>query len=346
MSNVTVLIDGRTLFGWTRVTITRAIDAIDTVTLEAPFDQDNLAHRNIFRPFSYKPFSIMVDDAPLITGTMVPVNPKITPEAVEVAIGAYSLPGVLSECTASAESLPLQFKDQNLHDIATELLKPFGLSIIADVSPGPPFDKVVINGEQKVLPFLADLAKQRNQVIGSTETGDLLFWRANDFGRVVAYLAQGEAPVIGITPTFDPSEYYSEVTGLKAVRPRSKRSTKFTVVNNLVPNIYRPFIFRVPNTKDVDLRDAVVAKASRMYANAIAYTIEVATWTDPDGNLWAPNTLVQLVAPGAMIYRPYNFIIRTVVFNKNPEGETTTLDVMVPGSFDVDAAVGGLPWDE
>jgi prophage tail gpP-like protein len=344
---VSVLLDGETLRFWSRVTITRALDSIDTVELEAPFDSNDPTHRRLFVPFSYKSFNVAINDQTFFTGTMVPVVPRLTPTASEIAVGAYSLPGVLSETTAPVDSLPLEFKGQNLHEIAAALLAPFDLSVQAQVTPGPVFDKVRLSGEQKILPFLAGLAKQRNQVISSTPTGDLLFWRAFELGsEPVATIRQGESPFIGITSTFNPRQFYSEITGLKSVRPRSKRKTTFTVINKLIPNIFRPYIFNVPDTKDTDLEDAVIAKAGRMYANAISYTVEIATWRDPQGDLWAPNTIIQLVAPGAMIYRPYEFIVRAVVFNKDKEKETAALDVMVPGSFATTAEIGGLPWDE
>lgn len=345
-NEVTVLIAGKRFRFWSRMQATRAIDSIDTVTLQAPFDPNDKAQRTTFRPMSYQSLNVQVNGSPWITGTMVAVNPRVTPEAVEVAVGAYSLPGVLAECPLPVESFPAEFRAQNLHEIATALLTPFRLQIEARVSPGPVFDKVAIRGEQKVLPFLAELAKQRNQVIASSPTGDLVFQRAIETGQPVATLEQGKSPMVAITPTFNPGEFYSEITGLKAVRVRSKRSEKVTVVNKLIPNVFRPYIFSVPNTKDTDLEAAVLAKASRMYANAIAYTAEVATWRDASDKLWEPNTIVRLLAPGAMIYRPFDFVIRAVVFNKDKDAETASLDVMMPGSFAETAEVGGLPWDE
>jgi prophage tail gpP-like protein len=82
-----------------------------------------------------------------------------------------------------------------------------------------------------------------------------------------------------------------------------------------------------------------------MFANAIAYNLQVATWRDASGNLWEPNTIVRVLAPGLMIYRPFDFVVRSVILDKDKEKETATLDVMVPGSFARTAEIGGLPWD-
>ena len=81
-----------------------------------------------------------------------------------------------------------------------------------------------------------------------------------------------------------------------------------------------------------------------MFGNMASYTITVDTWLDSSGSLWAPNTMISLQAPGAMIYRPYSFLLRRVTFNQDASSRTATLNLVLPGAF------GGeipevLPWD-
>lgn len=349
-SKVTIMIQDKLFSYWTNLSINRSIDNIDTIEMAAPWKYEDKIFREMFKPFSYTPIQILVNDEFLFTGTMVPVNPQMTPEAFEIAIGAYSLPGILSECTMPEDSLPLHFKDQTLHEIAATLLKPWDLQIDARVPAGPTFEKVKVDPDKKVLPELAELAKKRNQILTSSEIGDLIFWQVDDLNEVVAHLSQDESPLLGITPAFNPQEFYSEITGLKPIRVRSKRSVKFTVHNPQLQSVFRPYIFRVPDIKDADLEQSVIAKAARMFANAVIYTVEVATWYDNNGNLWAPNTMVRCYAPAAMIYRPYDFIVKSVVFNKevaeNSAKEVASLELMLPNSFQATIDLIGWPWDE
>jgi len=81
-----------------------------------------------------------------------------------------------------------------------------------------------------------------------------------------------------------------------------------------------------------------------MFASAISYNIEVATWRSPNGNLWSPNTTIKIQAPGAMIYEPYEFLIKSVTFKGERSGRIASLSLVLPGAFS-GRIPEGLPWD-
>lgn len=347
-NSVAVTIGGKRFRYWTNIQFSRSIDNIDTVELSAPFDPNVKEQRETFRPFSYQPFGMTIDDNPVFTGTLIPCAPEVDPESTTVSIGAYSLPGVLGDSPAPASSLPLEFKGQNLHEIAGTLASLFGVEIVAEVSPGPIFKKVILESDAKILPWLADLAKQRGQIINNDGIGRLRFWTALDslsMGEPVASLEQGAPPVVSIKPKFNYTDYYSEITGIQPVKVRAKKSNKYTVKNTLLSDVFRPYVFRVDQSVDADLETAVRGKLGRMFANMVQYTVTVVTWRDFNGSLWEPNTPVQVYYPGAMIYRPYTFVIKEVTFDITPDSETATLELMLPGSFTANEP-GGMPWDE
>lgn len=347
MSSVSINIDGTRFRFWSSVVIRKSIDGIDTVEFEGPFDPTDPNQREVFRPFTYKPVEVLVDDEPLFTGIMSRVVPRDTPEKTEFAVGAYATPGEMAELTVPGSEMPTQFRQQNLHEIAETICGYYDIGLVTPVEPGPRFKKVKLEPDQFVLGFLVDLARQRNQVISNTSTGELLFRRAISGGPNVAYLEQGAPPLRGVTPSFNPAEYYSEITGLMSVRPRSKSSVKFTVKNPYLTNVFRPHIYRIPDTEKGGVEQAVRSKLTRMYANAIAYTLEVSSWTDRDtGTMWEPNTVVRVLCPNAMIYEPYDFVVRSVEFRLDSKSETASLDVMVPGSFTESGEVARFPWDE
>lgn len=344
-NEVAVLIDGNRFRFWNTVAITRMIDSIHTVSIGAPFEQNDTYFRNTFQPFSFKPLNVTINDDPFFTGTMITDVPQMDPRKTTDNIGAYALPGVLQDCTVPGANLPLEFNGLNLHDIATTLAGYFDIEIDAQVSAGDVFKKIDMDPASKILPFLTPLAQQRGQIMTSNEIGDLVFWEANESGNSVAKLVQGESPLIGISPTFKHDQYYSEITGLKDVRVRSKGSSSFTLENPIYDGPTRPYIYRVTDIEDPDLETAVTNKMSRMFANTVTYTAKVATWRDPQGNIWAPNTFVTVEAPGAKIYSAYNFLVRGVTLRKTSKTETADLHLVLPGSFG-EADPGAMPWDE
>lgn len=229
MSEVSMLIHGTRFHFWTGVKISLNIDAVASISFSAPFDYNAPGFKKNFAPFGFAPVSIDVDDSRLFTGTMLDVSPVISEDGKkEISVNAYAKCGVLQDCTAPPESMPLEFNKLNLLDIAKKIASYFGVGVVFNADPGPAFDRVACDPDKKVLEFLADLAKQRAFVIGSDENGDLLFSKSS-IGGIVARLEQGFSPLLSVSPDFNPQEYYSHLTGLSPVevnKPAKKTTVK------------------------------------------------------------------------------------------------------------------------
>lgn len=341
---VALLLGGLRFRFWEKVVITKSIDNMDTVLFGAPFDADSPEARESFRPFSYKPVEITVGGAPFFKGTMVSVDPVLEENKRTITVGCYSLPGVLSDCTAPASSFPLEFNDQGLREIAKTLAAPFGINVIFDASQGAVFERVALEPGKTVLSFLIDLAKQRNLVITSDPSGSLVFIQSIVDGVPVAKLEQGASPVVSVSPVFDPQGYYSHITGIEPVIVGLKGS-QHTVKNTKVSGVVRPFTFKAPDTIDSNLPEAVSAKVGRMFGQMASYSVFVSTWRDPSGKLWEPNTIVTLQAKNAMIYSEYKFVIRSVEFTRDNLSKTAVLNLVIPGAYS-GKIPERLPWEE
>ena len=339
-----ILINGKRFRFWESVRINRSIDSMDTIQFTAPFDADAPGFRETFRPFSYKPVTITVGGLPLFTGTMLAPPPLVGKDRKIISVPAYSSPGVLNDCMAPASLFPLEFNGQGLQEIATTLSAPFGVSVKFEADQGAIFQRVAIEPDKKILSFLIDLAKQRNLIISSTSRGSLLFQQSTTVGNPVARLQQGVAPVLSVNPFFNPQEYYSHLTGVEDIAI-GLTGSNFTVKNSQLLNVVRPFTFSVKDTNGGDVKQVVEAKSGRMFGNAAIYTIDVATWRDPSGNLWESNTTITLQAPDAMIYNEYEFLIKSVEFNRERASTSAVLTLVLPGSFSGEIPES-LPWDD
>jgi len=342
LDEVALLIDGKRFRFWTSIKLTRSIDNMDTVDIAAPFEPNLASFKETFRPFSFKSTEITVGGEPLFKGTMISVIPTLGDSKV-IQVSAYSMPGVLNDCTAPASAYPLEYNNQNLQALTNAVIKPFGLSAVFEAEPGAVFERVAINPGQKLLDFISDLARQRNLVISSTERGELLFRKSIENGVPVAKLRQGESPVVSVSPTFNPQDYYSHVTGIEPIVV-GLAGDVFTVKNGKLTTLLRPFTFLAQDAESGTLKEAVEAKAGRMFGNMVSYKLSVNTWRDPAGKLWQPNTLVNLQSNNAMIYEPYNLVIRSVEFSRDENSQTATLDLVIPGSFS-GKIPEVLPWD-
>jgi prophage tail gpP-like protein len=341
---VSVLIDNKRFRFWTTIVITRSMDSMDSIRFSAPFEPNEQEFRNTFVPFSYKDLVVNVGSEALFTGVLVDPNPQLENSVNTVDVSGYSLTGVLSDCTAPASALPLEFNNQTLKEIAENVAGLFGLSVKFDVDPGPPFDRVSLDPDKKVFSFLAKLAQQRGLIISSTQRGELLFTQSIADGDPVARLSQGSTPLLSVTPAFKPQDYYSHITAIEKTTV-GVEGEKHTVKNDKLPNVIRPFSFKANDVAQGEIKTAALAKIGRMFGNAVAYSLPVGTWRDSSGKLWEPNTYITLVAPRAMIYKEYTFLIRSVEFTRTGENYIARLNVVLPGAFNGQIPES-LPWDQ
>lgn len=340
---IAILIEGVRFRFWDSITINQSIDTITTVEFGVPFDSSIKEMRNIFKPFTYKKVVVTIGGNPVFTGVMVIINPILENTRKVLSITCYSIPGVLNDCNAPASSFPLEYNDQGLKDIATNLCNLFGISVDFKSDQGAVFERVALGPQKKVLSFLIELAKQRNLIVSDTELGKLLFYKPISNGNPVARLRQGESPLVSVTPLFKPQEYYSSVTGIEAEQ-LGFPSSQFTVKNIHLNNVIRPFTFDINDTTNADVKLSVDAKMGRMVANAASYSVQLSTWRDFQGDLWQPNTVITLHSHDAMIYKEYNFIIRSVSFDKNSDAKGSTLQLTIPGALSGELPKV-LPWE-
>lgn len=340
---VEILIDGERFKFFESITIQRAIDTQDAIGFTAPFDPDSPEFRNTFKPFSYSNIDVLVGGKRLFAGVLIGIEPSVTEKRKAVHVSGYSRPGVLFDCTAPASSFPLEFDGQTVGQIAVSLCNTFGLGVVEASESGPVFDRAALKAGKKIGPFLADLTRQRGQVLSSTTEGQLLIQTSIAPGAPVAVLEEGMAPVESVTPNFKSQEYYSSVTGLSPVSLTSD-GEQFTEQNNFLSGVLRPLTFEAKDTETGNVKAATEAKIGRMFGQVVSYTLDVPTWRDPNGELWEPNTTIKLLAPGAMIYSSYEFLIREVKYKRVADRETASLDLVFPGSYSGQKPES-LPWD-
>ena len=332
IDDVTLLIGGRQFTGWPRLHLERHVDASSVLEFTAPFDASSVAFRKIFQPFSYAPLEVLIGGKRRFLGRQIGIHPDVEADQSVVVVTGYGLPGSLMDCKEPASALPLQFRKLGLRAIATKLIAPFELDLAFKAPEGAPFADVKMAVEDVVIDFLITLAQQRACVMSDTPDGELLFWQSVDPGRSVAKLKDHEQPVTGVHPSFNPQQYFSEITGYTR-KKKGKRAAKYTARNTLLPNVLRPTSFRLNDVEKGDAETATKAKLARMFAEAVSVDVDIATWRDPAGDLWDCNTTVKLLAPQAMVYSETEFLVRTATLDATAESRTAQLNLVLPGVF-------------
>ncbi len=346
---ITVSIGTRDFEHWPgEVTIKRSLDNFSTVDLSAPFEPDEAIFRETFVPFTYKPLEVSVDGELLFTGQLIGVEPVATAESRTVRCSGYSLPAVLSDSTMPKSEFPIEYGDRTLISIADHLAAPFDITVVVAegtiVAGNSKFKRVKLRPTEKVGDFLTKLAKARGLIMRDTALGELIFLTAARPGNPVVSFKEGETPTTSVAATFSPQSYYSEITGFSTMKA-GRRGSGYTEKNKNLPDVVRPLSFTTGDVNAGDLPGAVKAKMARMFGNMVAYVVKVPTWHDPSGALWRPNTTVTLHAPGAMVYKETELLVRDVFLMATQDSVTASLGLVLPGAFTGEQPES-LPWSE
>jgi len=331
-NEVSVILAGELFRFWTSMAIERSIDSFDQFSLTAPFEPDELGFREAFAPLSFQRAELFVGGERLYTGVNPSNVPQVAVDGATVTAEGYALAGVVNDCPMPGSSFPIEYEDLDLRGIAGQQARPFGLTPVFDAEPGAPFERVAINEGGKVLPFWAKLAGQRGLVVGNDEFGQPVFRTESD-AAPVQLLELGKSPVVSILPEFNPQQYYSHVTVVTPTFLGVIDGVQHTVVNPFLRGVTRPLTFQAEDLQAGEEVTAVNAKMGRMFANAIAYRVELAGWRNVKGELWSPNTSVRLLAPRAMVYEDTRFLIRSVTLRRDAAKDVASLLCVLPGAF-------------
>lgn len=349
---VGILVGGKRFRAWQSVTVARSTDSIDTITLAAPQTPGAREH---FRPFSFQEITVTVGGDPLFSGTVVDIDPALSNDGALLSLTAYSTPGVLEDCTPSAAAFPLQFKDLDLYQIAEQLCEPFGIQVKRDTAPqqvGAQFNAPISVGDafggegvaldpgKSILSFLMELAQQRDIVLTNTERGELLLSKPATVGIPVAKLSSGTPPLLSVTPSFNPRKWFSHLTSIGPATMEGDGSA-YTAKNKHADGVIRPYVSLASDATDGTARQSAETKLGHMIEDAAAYSISVSTWRSPSGDLWKAGDTLSLEAPDAMVYNPYNFIIRSVEFLRASDSGAATAELVL----NIPRTAEGLPWD-
>ncbi len=342
---VAVTLESGERFGhWTEAELVRGLDGYTALSLTGPFDHERDEVRRAFQPLAFPKVTVTVNDELVLTGYVKDVAPNEEAGMSSVWVTVYSIAHELTEITAAPLILPLEFNGLDLRQISDRLVTTsIGEQSLFEGPPGAVFARVRAEPDATIHSFLVDLAIQRAFVLTDAPSGALVFRAEARPGAPVARL-QGQ-PLVRVSATFNPSSWYSSVTG-RASRKAGKSGARYTEFNPLYrANHPRHFTMRVGDTTPADVPDTAHAAIGRMVASVVSYTVDdLPSWRDPAGKLWAPNTTVTLLAPGAMIYRETELLVRSVKLRQTPEAETASLELVLPGTFGGELPKG-LPWD-
>lgn len=340
-----IFINNKRVTQFNNFSITRSLDNVgDTFIFTTPFFPDIRDYRELFRPFAYQSVVVKISGKTILTGNIEAVTPSVSPEQNTVTVQGRSKPGVIVDCTFEKADFPVQFTKLTIDKIAAQVIEKFGFGVRFFDDPGPIFEEVGPQSPgETVFSFIQNLARQRQLLMSSTEGGALLFWRANTEGKPVASLIEGNQGLTVSNAIYNGTARYSryEVYG----QEYGKNDNFSFLEDPELSDVIRPKSGQANNTNASNINDSASWAATTSIAQSIIIPIELEGWTTPDGQLWDANTIITLQAPSLMIYKPFSFLIVSVMLNESIDSRTTSLTLTIPGAYSGKLPVT-YPWQD
>lgn len=225
---------------------------------------------------------------------------------------------------------PYEESNVTLRQRADKLVAPFGIKVVyeldtvADIN--DPFDRVTASPTDKVFAHLNKLAKQRGVLISSTADGNLLFTAADTKSPPITTIQEGEPLAGRFTMDYDGRKRFSTTT---AYGSTPGGNAKEAVQDPGVPR-GRMKNFQIGDVLYGELEAAAKWERNRSLADAMTIPIPVATWLNPEGEIWKPNTKITVISASIHVPKGFDFLVRSVEFNENGNEKSAILNVIPP----------------
>jgi len=309
-----------------------------TFSFNAQFNPENPDHRNLFRPASFRKCEVFDGNGELIL-TGVILNHKFSESSTPKLIGVsgYSVTGVLEDSSISPDSYPLESSEKSINQIATSLIKPFGLSLVSnEPEANEVLEKSTASATDTVKSYLSKICAQKNLILTHNATGKLLIVKQRVLNNSIPFLKD-----IDIDLTVNGQAMHSEITVLKQASATDSNSsqetiknpfitdfqTEITPSNKFVPN-YRPLVKEQSSGANGDT--ALAAKnALANDLKALKFSLKLKTWYI-NKVLIKPGTLVFIQSDNLFLYNKTKVFIQSVAFSGTPTAQVASLTCVLP----------------
>ena len=318
------------------------------------FDPNNLEHKEFSCLGHYHVVTLKHNGETLLTGQILSTAFNHSSVKELSAIGGYSLPGILEDCEITsptpASSVPFflspaqltpivspyQFDGMTLKEICTQLIKPFGLSMVIDpiVSSrmNDKFEESNARASQNIRSFISELTAQKNIIVSHNEKGQLLFTQISPTAKPIATF-DGSAPVTSMSLSFNGQVMHSHIRVISQADPDDVNANENEVRNPYVINsVYRPRVM-VQNSRSTTLDVNQSAKNIRAQElKGIPLIIKLDRW-DLNGKIIRPGQLISAINPNIYLYKKSNWVIEEVELEGDATKQTATLHCVLPETF-------------
>ena len=333
LSVVRLLVDDVEYSGWTSVDITAGIERqCREFTLGITWNWPGQEGRSL-RIQQGQICKLFIDDDLLLTGYVFSTPISYDSATVTQGAAGRSLTADIVDCSAELG----QWRNQKVVDIARALTAPYGISVVDEVQDGTAIPEHQVEPGETVFESIDRLLQVSALLSTDDAYGRLVIAKPGTAGEAGEPIQLGEN-VLEASASLDFASVFSVY---QCLGQRSGTDEEFGVDASEVSAIvvderisrHRKLVINPSGqvTPAIAQRRADWESASRM-ARALAAQYTVAGWRQKNGELWLPNTTLEVIDP--LIGFSRSMLISEVNYTLDEKGERCVLSVAPHEAFD------------
>lgn len=334
MSEFALLVGGKRYTGWKSISIT---DSLEQLAATFVFDYaDRWSYQARPWPISAgAQCTVLYGGERVIVGWVDDAPSSYDATDYSQSVAGRSRTGDLVDCSAVH---PGEWVEQRLDQIARDLCKPFGIDVSVACDLGAAFPKFGLEQGETVHEALERAARMRGVRLASTPAGDLLITRVG--ARRSSTVIERGVNVLSAVRTWSVGDRFHRYTVLGQSQGSDEWSGEAAAqlkaeATDDGARRARTLVLlaegQEPNLDELTKRATWERNVRAGRAMRLRYRL--AGWESAEG-IWRANTLVRVVDSWFGVDR--ELVIAGVQFEKNDQGDTTTLELVEPKALSVE----------
>ncbi|NOI14842.1 phage baseplate assembly protein [Vibrio hepatarius] len=343
MDKVTLSAGGNIYSGWTKVSVTRSLQAMAgsfDLELTYKYQGDEDRYKAFVDPIKEgQPCVIKIGDDRVVTGYVDDWIPSYDANQVIIAVSGRDKTADLVDCAIEYPSG--QFVNQTLTQIALTICKPFDINVVVQTSVGAPFERVQIEQGETPHELLTRLARQRGVLLTTDGHGNLVITRASKeragFSLILGVNVLAARGRLSWRDRFSKFTVKASGAAFGSWDSNSASSVggfKATITDDEITR-YRPMIIvndEITTAEGAARRGQWERQRSIGQSNTVEYTIT--GWRNPNtGKLLDTNKIVPV--KDEIIGIDGDMLISGFMLDEGESGRVAVLSVVRPEALDI-----------
>lgn len=341
-SPIKISIEGRELKQWQGLSVVCQMDAATVaVSFTTVFNPDDDDMISLFRPDKQILVDITYDlGITILQGIIDKYDPSKSTDGIEVKIEARA---IVSPLVDSDIIQDVYFKKLTLQQFADKLLgetSQTSKSVVFEPDSSP-IPVIKVEKGEKFFEAISKEAASLGYWCIPARAGTFTFKKISANDKIQAELEDGVAPVLSVSGAYNLTSRFSEYVGIGGGNG-SSRSVKVQD-SSFPPGVLGKKTKLVKAQKEnSDLIKFTERARNQDQIDSISLSVNLSSWTFND-KIWQPGGMIQLEAPGSMVYKPFKFVVKTVTLAYDESGEKATLELAFPNAYD-GSNLDDYPW--